>query len=89
MIEDIEDFPASLNAIALLDREVLENGQVPVLETLVTEDVPAHGTEGSKRGRSYERIAVRGDIAPTGCQRSQGDCVGQTTVNRAGRLSRR
>jgi len=89
MIEDIEDLPARLNGIALLEREVLEYRHVPVLEALVTEDVPAHIAEGSKRGRSYERVAVRGDIAPTGVQRSRGDSMSDAPGNRRGRQSRR
>ena len=66
MIEDVKDFPTRLNNIAFFaKREVLEDRQVPILEALVAEDVPAHAAEGSKRGRSNERIAVRGDVATT------------------------
>jgi hypothetical protein len=47
MIEDVEDLPARLDAIALLERKVLEDGDVPAFEPLVAEDIAAHVAEGS------------------------------------------
>ena len=66
MIEDVEDLPPCLNAIALFEREVFEDGEVPVLEALVAENVPAHVAETPERGRSDDRFAIRRHVAAGG-----------------------
>jgi hypothetical protein len=63
MIENVEDFPSCLNAIALLEREVFEDRQVPVLEALVAEDVAPHVAKRSECWRSNVRVAVYRDVA--------------------------
>src|ERR1700674_4302906 len=57
VIEQIEKLGPELDAIALLEREVLENREIHVLEARVPEDVPAHRAKGSFGGRSHDRVA--------------------------------
>jgi len=85
MIEDVEDFPARLNAIALLEREVLEDRQVPVLEALVAEDVAAHVAERPECWRRNVRVAVYRDVAASrrkrGPHSTTRDGVVQASIN--------
>src|SRR5438046_10748281 len=57
MIEDVEELDPELGVVSLLEREVLEHGEIDVLEARVAEDVPAHGAEGSSLGRYQYRFA--------------------------------
>jgi len=52
VIEHVEELRPELSAEPLRELEVLEYGEVHVLETGVTEDVPAHGAESSSHWRS-------------------------------------
>src|SRR5258706_4285939 len=70
MIEDVEDFPAELEAIPFLDREGLEIGQVEVVEPGIAEDVATHVAEAPQGWRNQDRVAVRGDKAAEAPQRS-------------------
>ena len=56
-IEDVKYLEAELGSEALLEREVLEYGEIPIPEAIVAEDVPAHGAKGSSLGRSHNRVA--------------------------------
>src|SRR5437879_10275240 len=58
MIEDVEELDPELGVVSLLEREVLEYGEIHVLEARVAEDVPAHRSKGSKHGRNQHRVAV-------------------------------
>src|SRR5580692_454800 len=59
MIEQVKDLRPELGAEPLLPPELLEHGEIHVLEARVAEDVPAHISEGSRRGRSHNRFAGR------------------------------
>src|SRR5215472_17114209 len=72
MIQDVEYFPARLEAIAFLKGEILKNGEVPVLEALVAKDVATHVTESSKSGGSDYGVSVVGNVAACRCKRRTG-----------------
>ena len=57
MIEYVEELGPELGAVPLLDLEVLEYGEIHVLEARIAEDIPAHGAEGSGLGRNHHRLA--------------------------------
>jgi len=57
MIEDVKELDPELGVVSLLEREVLEHGEIDVLEARVAEDVPAHCAEGSSLGRNQYRFA--------------------------------
>src|SRR6267378_7886082 len=59
MIEYVKDLPTELCAEPLPELEVLEHGEIHVLEARVPEDVPAHISEGSQCVRSQDRVARR------------------------------
>src|SRR4029077_9080729 len=46
VIEQIKELHPELSVVPLLEREVLEYGQIHVLEAQVAEEVPAHGAKG-------------------------------------------
>ena len=48
MIPDVEEFGPEFEAIPLIDREVLEEGQVPVLETWAANNIPSGVSKGSQ-----------------------------------------
>ena len=57
VIENVKELHTELGAEPLLEHETLEHGEIHVLEARVTEDVPAHVSEGSQRRGSQKRIA--------------------------------
>src|SRR5947199_9712011 len=57
MIEDVKELDPELGVVSLLEREILEHGEIDVLEARVAEDVPAHCAEGSSLGRNQYRFA--------------------------------
>src|ERR1700680_3043704 len=59
MIEQVKGLHPELGAEPLLPPELLEHGEIHVLEARVAEDVPAHISECSRRGRSHNRFAGR------------------------------
>ena len=56
-IEDVEKLNPELSSEPLRKLEVLEYGEVHVLEARVAEDVPAHISEGSSPIRGQDRVA--------------------------------
>src|ERR1700733_8144227 len=88
MVQDVENFPARLNPVAFLEREVLEDGHVPVLETLVAEDVATHVAVGSESSRDDERFAIVGNVAPCRRQRRRTRSNRSATFDCRSRLSR-
>ena len=58
MIEHVENLEPELGAKPLLEREVLEDGEIQVFEARVPEDIPAHRAKCSSRGRSHDRVTV-------------------------------
>src|SRR5579863_10397127 len=71
MIENVEDLPAELEAIAFLKCEVLEDGSVQVVEPCIAENVAAHVAVGPQCWRNQDRVAVRGDEAAEAVQRGR------------------
>src|SRR5260370_12079424 len=65
MIEYVKDLPTELGAEPLPELEVLEHGEIHVLEARVAEDVPAHISEGSSPIGSQDRVAICGYEAAT------------------------
>src|SRR5882672_9054175 len=59
VIGDIENLKPELGGKPLFVCEVLEHGEIQVLEARVPEDIPAHRAEGSGRGRCHDRVAIR------------------------------
>lgn len=57
MVEQIEEFDSELSVEPLLEREILEDGEVYVLEAIVAENVAAHGAKGSSLRRNHGRAA--------------------------------
>ena len=58
VIEQVEDFESELGSPPLRELEVLEEGEVPVLEALIPEQIPAHVAEVAGCRRSHDRAAV-------------------------------
>jgi hypothetical protein len=56
VIEDVKELRPELSVEPLLELEVLEHGEIHVLEAGVPEDVPAHGAKSSIRGMSFAII---------------------------------
>src|SRR5882762_2185349 len=89
VIEYVKELHTELGAVPLLERETLEHGEIHILEARVPEDVPAHISEGSRRGGSENRIAraeaaTNRQIVRAGATRSSGEspsCVGNTICN--------
>ncbi len=69
LIEDVKELDAELSVVPLLEGEVLEYGEIHVLEGRVAEDVPAHGAKGSRLGRNHDRVALY--VAATLTQRTE------------------
>jgi len=59
VIENVKELHPELGAEPLPELEVLEHGEIHVLEARVPEDVPAHISEGSHGVRSQDRVARR------------------------------
>ncbi len=57
-IEQVKDLDAELGAEPLPPLEVLEYGEVQVLEARIPEDVPAHGAKSPIQGRSQHRVTL-------------------------------
>src|SRR2546422_10474124 len=74
MIEPVKELDAELGVVSLLELELLEHGEIHVLEARVPEDVPAHRAKGSSLGRNHHRFALH--EAATGFERSAGAWVG-------------
>ena len=58
VIEQIKELHPELGVVPLLEREVLEYGEIHVLEARVAEEVPAHRAKGSSHRRNHRRLAV-------------------------------
>src|SRR5579862_6677218 len=58
VVKHVKEFGAELRAEAFLKPELLEDGEIHILEASVAEDVPAHGAERSGLGRSHHRFAL-------------------------------
>src|SRR6266478_10242653 len=58
MIEHVKELDPELGVEPLLEREVLEYGEIHVLEARVAEDIPAHGAEGTTLGRNQNRFTA-------------------------------
>src|SRR5712692_900553 len=69
VIEQVEELDPELGAVPFLEREGLEYREIPILEAVVAEDVPAHGAKGSRLGRNHDRVAVY--VAATRSQRTR------------------
>src|SRR2546427_2503324 len=67
MIEHVKELDAELGVVSLLELELLEYGEIYVLEARVAEDVPAHRAKGSSLGRNHHRLAF--DVAAAGLER--------------------
>src|SRR6266852_2231950 len=57
VIEQVEKLDPELGAVPFLEREGLEDREIPVLEARVAEDVPAHSPKGMCSGRNHDRVA--------------------------------
>ena len=57
---------AEFGSEPLPELEVLEYGEVQVLEARIPEDVPAHGAKSSELGRNQNRVAIY-EAAPLAC----------------------
>jgi len=58
MIEHVKELDPELGVEPFLEREVLEYGEIHVLEARVAENVPAHRAKGSPLGRNQNRFAA-------------------------------
>src|ERR1700680_3231945 len=69
VVKHVKELGAELRAVAFLKPELLEHGEIHILEALVAEDVSAHGAERSGLGRNHHRVAF--DEAATDSERSR------------------
>src|SRR5712691_3093183 len=74
-IENVKHLDPELGTVAFLEREGLEQREVPVPEAVVAEDVSAHVAKFPRGGRSHDRVAVY--EAAAGAERT---CVGSHSL---------
>src|SRR5207302_2177665 len=79
MIEQVKELDAERGVQPFLEREILEYGEIHVLEARVTEDAPTHRTERVSDGRNHHRFAVLGHVAATGRSGQRSDIRGHLT----------
>src|SRR5579863_1100396 len=67
VVERVEHFESEFGGVSIMKLEVLEDGQVHILEARIPEDIPAHGAIRSKCRRNHHRVSSY--VATTGVQR--------------------
>src|SRR5580692_3398880 len=88
MVEQVEELDAELRAIPLLEREVLEHGEVHVLEATVAEGVSAHISEAASCWRSHGRLAIGGYEAAEGRKIAHAVRIGLARGPHGGRIGK-
>ena len=58
VVENVEEFRPELRAEAFGKLPGLADGEVPVAESCIAKDVPAHGAKRPERGRQHHRTAI-------------------------------